>query len=231
MKNILIPYKEGIKFTDEIFSSNTLIDTLMPLPFCVYFSDTQGIIQYTNNMNAQYCGFYSYEEAIGKTLNTVFTPKTADIIRENDINVMREERSLILEESGFRQNGMPIHALVVKLPWYDMANTIKGIFGCAIISNEITSIANFLTIIKEWGLLNKPKIANNQPEYFIASVKFSKREYECLYYTVRGKSAKQIAFHLKISTRTVEEHLINIKNKLNVYSKNELIDKTIDWFF
>lgn len=38
------------------------------------------------------------------------------------------------------------------------------------------------------------------------------------------------ANELGISQRTVEEYLNNIKLKMGVYSKSELIDKTIDYF-
>lgn len=60
--------------------------------------------------------------------------------------------------------------------------------------------------------------------------KFSKREVECIYLTVRGKSAKQISNELKISRRTVEEYLTNIKVKMGVYTKSELIDNAINLF-
>jgi len=64
----------------------------------------------------------------------------------------------------------------------------------------------------------------------VAGLSFSKRETECMYFTARGKSAKEIAKLLGLSYRTVEFYMSNIKKKLKVNSKNELIDKIIDKF-
>lgn len=52
----------------------------------------------------------------------------------------------------------------------------------------------------------------------------SKRELQCLKYLAKGNSAKQIAKNLGISSRTVETHITNLKNKMNLYHKNELFD-------
>lgn len=58
----------------------------------------------------------------------------------------------------------------------------------------------------------------------------SKRETECLLLTLHGNPAKQVAFKLGISQRTVEEHLNNIKIKMKVFSKAELIKKGMKIF-
>ncbi len=63
----------------------------------------------------------------------------------------------------------------------------------------------------------------------------SQRETECLVNSIQGLSAKQIAQRLKISYRTVETHIANIKNKSGYSSMNKLIEaalssKTILYF-
>lgn len=69
------------------------------------------------------------------------------------------------------------------------------------------------------------RVKNEKSSLTIES--FSKRELECIRYTLKGKSAKQISYELKISTRTVEEYLANIKTKMGVYSKSELIENAL----
>lgn len=61
----------------------------------------------------------------------------------------------------------------------------------------------------------------------VYSISLSKREVECLYFTLYGKTAKQIAHYLGISHWTVEEYLKELKYKLKAKSKSELINKTI----
>lgn len=51
----------------------------------------------------------------------------------------------------------------------------------------------------------------------------TKREIECLSYLLRGKTFKEIALTLKLSPRTVECHINNIKEKVGAHTKSELI--------
>lgn len=55
----------------------------------------------------------------------------------------------------------------------------------------------------------------------------TKREQDCMKLTICGKSARQVGQELGISQRTVEEYLNNLKKKLGVKSKPELIEKVI----
>lgn len=56
---------------------------------------------------------------------------------------------------------------------------------------------------------------------------FTQREEECLFYLMRGKSAKETAKLLKISFRTVEVHIEQIKYKFNCHTKSEIFSKAI----
>lgn len=59
-------------------------------------------------------------------------------------------------------------------------------------------------------------------------VKFTKRESECLFYLLRGKSSTQIASILHISPRTVESYTEQIKQKMLCDNKSQLIEKAIE---
>lgn len=52
--------------------------------------------------------------------------------------------------------------------------------------------------------------------------KLSSREIECLMHLHFGLTSVEIGYKMYISQRTVESHLVNIKNKLNCSSKSEL---------
>ena len=53
------------------------------------------------------------------------------------------------------------------------------------------------------------------------------RESECLFYLCRGYTARETSERLKISVRTVEFHLNNIKDKMGYRSQASLITYTI----
>lgn len=56
----------------------------------------------------------------------------------------------------------------------------------------------------------------------------STRELECLFFLLRGKTAKTIARILSLSPRTVEHYIDQIKSKLGCTSKESVIERTID---
>lgn len=76
--------------------------------------------------------------------------------------------------------------------------------------------------------INLPYVPH--PDLKILRRCLSKREAECLYFLLRGNTAKNIANILRLSPRTVEHYLENVKMKFNVRTKTELIEKTIDHF-
>ncbi len=53
---------------------------------------------------------------------------------------------------------------------------------------------------------------------------FTDREYECLSLIAQGYTMKTTARKLQISHRTVEQHLRNLKDKLGVNTKNQLVE-------
>lgn len=52
----------------------------------------------------------------------------------------------------------------------------------------------------------------------------SAREQECVRYFLQGKTAKETAYLLNLSYRTIEEYFTNIKKKLHCRNKRDLID-------
>lgn len=56
----------------------------------------------------------------------------------------------------------------------------------------------------------------------------STKEFECLFFILRGKNARQIAEITFRSVRTIESHIESLKYKFSCTSKSELIEKAID---
>jgi len=54
------------------------------------------------------------------------------------------------------------------------------------------------------------------------------RQESIVFFMIRGKPMKEIAYILKISTRTVESHIEAIKFRLGCYTKGQVIEKAID---
>ncbi|MFI5405304.1 MAG: LuxR C-terminal-related transcriptional regulator [Nitrososphaerales archaeon] len=56
-------------------------------------------------------------------------------------------------------------------------------------------------------------------------VKLTKREAECLYHLLQGKSAKQTGNSIQLSQRTIEAYLDKVREKTNSYSRYDLMNQ------
>lgn len=84
----------------------------------------------------------------------------------------------------------------------------------------------------EYGI---PNLSDDFKEQFIRSTKISKyllddttlssRELDCVRLLMQGKTAKEIGKQLFISPRTVDTHLIHLKEKLKCRTKSQLMSK------
>jgi DNA-binding CsgD family transcriptional regulator len=60
---------------------------------------------------------------------------------------------------------------------------------------------------------------------------FTKREAECMMMLIKGKTINKAAIALRLSPRTVEFYLKNMKAKVRCRTKHELIEKVLESSF
>lgn len=77
---------------------------------------------------------------------------------------------------------------------------------------------------------SNPALANTEmlSKYNFANKSFTKRETDILHHLMRGQTARRIGEKLNLSKRTIEAYLANMKYKMNVSSKAELIEKIVE---
>lgn len=100
--------------------------------------------------------------------------------------------------------------------------------------NNIKNFYNNLTLIrKELKKLQynrcftpiKLDFSLENPHKKVININFTEREVECIAFLKKGLSAKAIGMELGSSPRTIEYHIINIKKKLGIVYKDDLIKK------
>ena len=150
------------------------------------------------------------------------TPESDLFHQQNDLKVL-----LGNTVKGIHQAAGPYGSSLyyfVKKPLFDHANHISGIiYQC----NEFTA-SNLVSNILEFD--RQQAVAGTLPvslHYRIGplenSFKLSTRELECLFFTLRGKSAKQIGEIMQLSKRTIESYIESIKNKAGCQNKADLL--------
>ncbi|KTD56213.1 helix-turn-helix transcriptional regulator [Legionella shakespearei] len=67
------------------------------------------------------------------------------------------------------------------------------------------------------------KIKHQVINYLGKSIKFTRREMDCLHLLKSGYTAKEVAIHFGLSPRTIENHINNIKFKFGLNRKPDII--------
>lgn len=224
---MIIRHNGGLKWAQKKEDSSGLsIDpaVLFQIPACVYFMNTASHCELANETSAAVCGWDSPTHFHGKSVMDSFERDTAKRVVQCHQDTMLSGQAKFTEDDVHRKNDVTISCLTLNLPWLNDDNKIAGVFGCSIVVGQ-QPVAEIMTQLMNLNLLSSPDTSSIFPGIQIEGVYLSRREKECLQLCVRGKSAKQTARILGLSHRTVEHYIDNIKFKLKVTSKSELIDK------
>ena len=177
----------------------------------VYWKDIKGSYLGSNDLMAEECDFSSRSDIVGRSDYDFqnLSTESADVFIKEDQLIMSRGITRNFQERVLLRDSI-LQFNTIKMPLYHDNNQLAGIVG---ISYRISkSLEEQLSNIKKQDI----------------SHRLTKRENELLYYLVKGKTLKSAAAELGLSVRTVEYYLVNMKSKLNVATKNELIEKTIN---
>lgn len=191
-------------------------DYLLHLPVNIFWKNLDGVYLGCNDLMAKSISLSSNKEIIGRTLCEFFNEKDSKVILKNDNLVTTFEEAVTVvevktdqEEHKFFQSS--------KQPLYNVNGDLVGMFGYSLnFANKKYSDVQKLHRHMTAVLRNSLHASKNK-------VKLTKREKIIAKMTILGHSANEIADILFISKRTVESHLVNIKAKLAVKKKSELI--------
>ncbi len=153
----------------------------------------------------------------------------AALYREHDQKVIAGNSLNTLEPLTDKKTILTVKALRHSIR--DEGGKVIGIFAQALIL-PMNGVGETLSTVFQQDKKNTA-LSNCFPktyriENYNSDLKLTTREAECLFLLIRGKSAKEIARFLEISFRTVEGYLENIKYKMEVSSRSELIAKAIE---
>jgi DNA-binding CsgD family transcriptional regulator len=187
-------------------NNNFNIEDFFDLPCHVYLKDKHGKILVCNDSQVKNAGYSQVSDMVGLNDYDICENKSASIIRTNDLEVMKNKKPKIVMEVAELHNGIVSTAFSYKLPFYALGKTI-GTFG--------------LSFTQESQILFFMLHAHKKQS---TDYRLSKREIECLYYLVKGKTAKEIARVLNLSPRTIEVNISKAKVKLHCNTRSQLIN-------
>ncbi len=222
---LLDPEKKNATFMSE--KADSLSD-LFKLKLSIYLLDHESRLQNCNIENLDLLNTASFKDVYKKSAFDVWQNETCRAMIQNDKNVICYQKKFFFDEQMPTNNGLFIDGLTIKLPWYGAENKVIGVMGFSVVIGKY-SLASSLSLIANLGIFDQK---NNLPMYLpglkLGNIYLTKREIEILHHIVRGKSSRLIAEAISRSTRTVQTHIENIKNKMGVDNKAELIEKALE---
>jgi DNA-binding CsgD family transcriptional regulator len=194
--------------------------------------DENSVFMYANARYGEAVGVKHHLDVVGRTDFDMpcATAACASLFRAQDKEVMNSGNPLrVLDVHPFAGGEWRAY-LFTKTPMVTEHGRIVGtIFhGTDITSASTVELGSLLggvySDIADGGLLD-------QGSYLIGSdrgaVDLTTREAEVLFFMVRGKNARSVARILKVSPRTVDQHIDILKRKFTAASRSELIERAI----
>lgn len=190
-----------------------------------------------NNICTALVGYRKQEQVVGISYWDVRS-KSAEMAAEfiaQDKHVLDTKQKLKMVSYILYADDRHVLLVGEKAP---LRNESGEIIGVASYHLDMTS--TYLSYYSE--LINQDKKYNkgndNQFSYLIdnyriksKNLNLTRRQAECLFHLLRGKTNKRIAELLCCSPRTIENHVDNLKDIFGCYSKSQLIEFAFDQGF
>lgn len=205
---------------------NIDIEHFFDLPALVFMKDRIGKYHACNDYAAKQVGLGEGKDLIGTTDFDHCWRAEAPFYQSMDKKVIDEQQPLLFIENITTSDQNLLSALTYKIP-LQLLSQKTMVFGMSFIINQGDSIPELLHGMRVPFNVNTKKIVLQERKVSnsIMTNRVSQRQAECLYYLVKGMSARQIADEIGLSKRTIEAYIIILKQKFNCISKYELINK------
>ncbi|MCC5791759.1 MAG: PAS domain-containing protein [Legionellaceae bacterium] len=196
-----------------------------------YYKSLNGKYIHANPRTAYIAGVEP-DTIVGKMDAELQWAKYGEEYRRSDTKALKNISHISIE-TGLSLKQQPARVFTFKQVVQDTAGNPTGIFGSTIYIEEISfaelltaldGMARSLEITTEYLTipLSKQLCAENKQHAALTP-----RESQCCHLLCQGMTVKKMAQHLQLSPRTVESYMEQIKDKLQVKRKSELISKLL----
>ncbi|WP_150467757.1 helix-turn-helix domain-containing protein [Francisella sp. SYW-9] len=153
----------------------------------------------------------------------------AEELKKQDEFVINSKNSIEYLSIGMFKSLKPYILKSSKFPLFDSKNNVIGLAVHSLVVKKQSMIKNIASL-KSDDLIKYKDIGSYYHSHNYDQILniLTEKEKEVIFYLIRGKTAKDIAGILSRSLRTIEAHINNIKYKLSINSKSQLIESMVE---
>lgn len=200
-----------IEFVDPASQTKQLLflkNIVNDFPISVYLKDLRGRYLFCNRYSVKIAGGEKAGYLVGKTDFDMPWASSASQLIKNDNRVIKEGAATF-EEVVTLMDGKTHKMLSTKSVFEVPSGETIGSVGLSL---------DFSNFMKKKLLLDENWLQDANKK----NINLTQREIECVNWMIKGKSAAEIATLLKLSRRTIESHINNIKYKTHCYKQFQL---------
>lgn len=206
-----------------------IFDLINQLPGITYFKDTQGRYLSASESLVKIAGMKQHQQFCGLTDPELPWIEFADYFQQIDRHVLKTKQQDFRIHKAPIVGGDIVTVITHKKPYITPEGT-TGLLGSSSFLENPDRLARIEQRFKS-DLSIDPELSITQDYVLIdkyENLNLSKRESECVYYYIRGYTAKQIAQRLTLSYRSIESYLDNVRNKLGTNNKIDMMLRVIE---
>ena len=207
---------------------NFHLEILEQIPGMIVVMNEKSKFIYANNYTAKLFGYKNVDELLGNDAYDIRcrAVECADSFIQQDTYVVQNNHKLtMLDIHGYADHKETVF-LANKTPFIQNEKIVGSICQCTNLQPEFLGrIAGCLIKSDEKYYKKSQKSERTYTVDNILTMSgLAKRELDCVFYILRGKTMKEIAKILNISWRTVESYVFRIKAKWNCETKKQIIE-------
>lgn len=220
---LLHKHRNGVKLVKPSYDSlETSLAELLAKRMSVYFLNLDNQAIEFNDAQMSHLNVLNRNDLLGHTLAAITDDTNAvENNHRNNANVLSKEKALIFSEDMHCPD-RSCQSISVKMPWYDQADKIIGVFGFSYYSDSYCGQSNHHDFAAVSNTFFE-SCQTSSPANACLQV-FSNREVQLITHLMQGKTLKECSQHLGISKRTAEHYFNNMKQKVNVKTRSEFMN-------
>jgi DNA-binding CsgD family transcriptional regulator len=184
----------------------TLQNVFLQIPSYIFWKDLDLKYQGCNASLAAIAGLPSEREILGKSdFDLPWADRYANLYRDGDQEILDGKEMFHAVEPLLQADGRLVKITINKKTLYNRKKQKIGIVGSFVEVQDLTCISK-----RDDQKINVP---------------LTQKQLDILCYLAKGFTAKLIAARLNISRRTVEAHIIILKQKFKIRFRTDLIEK------